>query len=181
MRAKMHSSVDDGSPGSQITASDIEFFKSNGYLFKRGLLDPAELQGCVDHFWQDLPPSVRRDDPSTWTDVHLHDDWFTPTPQGWDRCFARPSDGELVMDVRHNSAGRSRTFHGIGTDEAFLRATAWDPNSLRVIEGLMGGPIQLPQRNRGICALQSHLATTNPDPVAVHVARFRLIRACSVG
>ena len=56
--ARMHGPEDDGSPGPDLTPGDIEFFKANGYLFKRGLIDPATLQGCVDHFWRDLPPSV---------------------------------------------------------------------------------------------------------------------------
>eukprot|EP01044_Picomonas_judraskeda_P013120 COSAG03_NODE_1951_length_3307_cov_16.956671_3_plen_162_part_00 len=46
--AALRSPADDASPGDGLTAADLEFFATNGYLMKRKLIDPESLRGCVD-------------------------------------------------------------------------------------------------------------------------------------
>eukprot|EP01043_Picozoa_sp_COSAG02_P067937 COSAG02_NODE_11094_length_1794_cov_1.300885_2_plen_269_part_00 len=137
---RMHSRELDGDPGPDLSTRDIELFKENGYLVKRNLLPQAELQVCLDKFWAAAPESIRRDAPESWVDPARHDDWATETPPGYER-------GE------HNRGGTRWTAHALGHDEAFLAATARHPDALRVVEALIGGPVKLPGRNRGIYAI----------------------------
>jgi hypothetical protein len=136
----MHPRELDGDPGARLTARDIELFKENGYLVKRNLLSQTELQVCLDKFWAAAPESIRRDAPESWVDPARHDDWATEIPPGYER-------GE------HNRGGTRWTAHALGHDEAFLAATARHPDALRVVEALIGGPVKLPGRNRGIYAI----------------------------
>jgi hypothetical protein len=158
LRPRMHSSVDDGSPGSDLTPADLEFFARTGYLMKRKLIDPASLQGCLDQFWDGALASIRRDDPDSWVDVDTHEDWETQTPEGFER----------TMDNRgYRGVGQPGwTRHGLGTDPAFLAATAHHPAAFRVVEALIGGPIAVPQRNRGVYAI---FPTTQESPLGPHV------------
>ena len=50
----------------RLTTEEIRFFKSQGYLVKRGLLDPELTARARDRLWDDSPPSLRRDNPDTW-------------------------------------------------------------------------------------------------------------------
>jgi hypothetical protein len=50
----------------EVSATEIEFFKRNGFLVKRGLLDGAALGAVRDHVFAQAPSFVRRDDRSTW-------------------------------------------------------------------------------------------------------------------
>lgn len=145
LRPRMHDPADDASLGPELTADDLEFFSKNGYLVKRKLIEPRNLQVCLDKFWDGAPASIRREDPSSWIDVDKHDDWETCTPVGYERVFDNRG---------YRGAGQPGwTRHGLGTDPGFLAATAHHPSAFRVVEALIGGPIALPQRNRGIYAI----------------------------
>ena len=137
---RMHPRELDGDPGVELTARDIALFKENGYLVKRNLLSSGSLQACLDKFWAAAPESIRRDAAESWVDPARHDDWATVTPPGYER-------GE------HNRGGTRWTAHALGHDEEFLAATARHPDALRVVEALIGGPVKLPGRNRGIYAI----------------------------
>lgn len=145
MNVALRSPADDASPGDELTAADLDFFAKNGYLMKRKLIDPESLRGCVDQFWHGAPASIRRDDPSSWIDVDKHSDWETKTPEGFERVL----DNRGYRGIRQPGWTR----HGLGTEPAFLAATAHHPSAFRVVEALIGGPIALPQRNRGIYAI----------------------------
>ena len=140
LEPRMHAESDDASPGPNLTAKDIAFFKANGYLMKRRLLPAEDLAVCVEKFWAAAPPCIGPDDPDSWVDPGRHDSWATEAPAGYER-------GE------HNRGGTRWTLHELGTDPEFLAATAHNPKALRVVEGLIGGPVKVPGRNRGIYAI----------------------------
>ena len=73
-------------------------------------------------------------------DPARHEDWATEIPDGYER-------GE------HNRGGTRWTAHALGHDDEFLAATARHPDALAVVEALIGGPVKLPGRNRGIYAI----------------------------
>jgi hypothetical protein len=50
----------------RLTIEEIRFFKTQGYLIKRGILDPKLTARARDRLWDNAPPSLRRDDPDTW-------------------------------------------------------------------------------------------------------------------
>ena len=122
LEPRMHAESDDASPGPNLTAKDIAFFKANGYLMKRRLLPAEDLAVCVEKFWAAAPPCIGPDDPDSWVDPGRHDSWATEAPAGYER-------GE------HNRGGTRWTLHELGTDPEFLAATAHNPKALRVVEG----------------------------------------------
>ena len=50
----------------EITQNQIEFFRENGYLFKRNILDRSLIGKCLNHYWESAPEGFHRDDPNTW-------------------------------------------------------------------------------------------------------------------
>ena len=59
-----------GSTGGHLSAEDVALFKENGFLVKRGILDPLQVELAVQYCWSRLPVFMRRDDPSTHFDPH---------------------------------------------------------------------------------------------------------------
>ena len=49
-----------------LTEDDIRFFKREGYLIKRGVMDPVKCARARERLWDDPPPSMRKDDPESW-------------------------------------------------------------------------------------------------------------------
>ena len=50
----------------QLSLADMRFFKDNGYLIKRGVLDPQLCAQARDRLWEAAPPRFKRDDVDTW-------------------------------------------------------------------------------------------------------------------
>ena len=63
-----------------------------------------------------------------------------------------PAVGRLPHKLTADTSSHVWRWHGIGHDEAFVRATSAHPNVLHMAEALLGGPVKRPRRNRGICA-----------------------------
>ena len=51
---------------SRLTEEEIRFFKREGYLAKRGVMDPDLMAQARDYLWEGAPSRMRRDDPETW-------------------------------------------------------------------------------------------------------------------
>ncbi|MCH2663386.1 phytanoyl-CoA dioxygenase family protein [bacterium] len=49
-----------------LTEDEIRFFKTNGYLIKRGVMDPELCARARERLWDDPPPSMKKNDPDTW-------------------------------------------------------------------------------------------------------------------
>lgn len=67
-----------------LTAEQINFFRDNGYLILRNVLDPALMAQTRDAWWDAAPPELKRDDPDSWVGA------FADTNFNWkyrDRSF----------------------------------------------------------------------------------------------
>jgi hypothetical protein len=131
----------------------VEFFKVHGFLIKRGLLPKPALTEQVDKIWSRLSaeqPSVTRPDKGSHVDPHRH--WTvtegpsttedgSPTSRNWPMSFTGAGDWN---------------WHGLGSDPDWLSATSAHPNVLHVVEALIGGPVKVPTRNRGIYCMFPH-------------------------
>ena len=117
----------------RLTAEDIAFFRENGYLVKRNVLDEGLMKRARDHLWENAPPQLLREDPDTWTGP------FQET-------------NEDNMDKRH---GFRWNFRRPGGEEWMIRLLATDPSVYGMAEQLLGkGLLQEPKRVRGIyCTL----------------------------
>jgi hypothetical protein len=49
-----------------LSAEDIAFFKREGYLIKREVLDPGLMARALDRMWEAAPHPLDRNDPDTW-------------------------------------------------------------------------------------------------------------------
>ena len=119
----------------RLSPEEATFFRQNGYIIKRQLILPADLQPFVEQLWQEAPPEVVREDMSTWVDPGKR--WLVGT-------------GGHGSNLHAFSDTSNWWWGGIGHDEAFLAATSRHPKVLSIVESLLGGPIHRPNRNRGL-------------------------------
>ena len=50
----------------KLTTDELRFFKRNGYLIKRNILNPELTERARARLWDGAPQGRTRDDPSTW-------------------------------------------------------------------------------------------------------------------
>lgn len=123
-----------------LTAAEIEFFKSEGYLVKRGVIDDSELFGqVIDHLWNHVPRQILvRDDPETWLDAP-HRKW---TEQ----------DHEEV-GLLHLGNWKMRSRGRIGTESFMVDGIANHPAMLTLVRQFLGENLKPVGRVRGIYAV----------------------------
>ena len=129
-------------PGTALNAGEIEHFKSQGFIVKRGLIhDSRAFRKVADHLWAHVPRNIlRRNEPQTWLDA-AEEQWT-------DDDVARV--GRLIhTNWKMRSPGPS----GIGTEPFLVEAIANHPNVLAVAQAFLGAPIKPPRRVRGIYAV----------------------------
>ena len=140
-----------------LARADIEFFKKNGYLIKRGLLaDQTDaFEEARDHFWVNVPGhGLRQDDPATWID--------DPTSH-W-----RPEDHPRVGSlVGTNWKMRSRGETGIGTESFLVDRLANHPTMMKIASAFLGAQIKPVRRVRGIYGVLP-LADSSMDRMYPH-------------
>lgn len=164
----------DDPPGSDVlglSPSEIEQFRAEGYVVKRGLISPAQLKPFVDLWWQQPPitaAGVLKEDSGTWATPGKH--W--PEENRWGlahnwmggESWPGPLDprqgadvgervGRLPHKLTQDLSNDVWRWHGIGHDPDFVDATSAHPNVLYMAEAIMGGPVKRPRRNRGIYAI----------------------------
>ena len=115
----------------RLTQEEISFFKREGYLFKRGVMDPALMARARERKWKGAPPRMKRDDPST---------WFGP--------FRPDEEDEGPENRRLRYMWKYRE---PATEEWIIRMLATDPAIWGWVEQLLGkGEVKRPEKIRGI-------------------------------
>lgn len=113
----------------QLSPEDIGFFKENGYLIKRGVLDPDLMAEARESLWANALHELDRNDPSTWVGP-----------------FEKMTDDE--NNVRHDYTWKYRAQ---GKEDFMLRLLPKDPSVWAMAQQLLGkGQIQEPEQARGI-------------------------------
>ena len=118
-----------------LTTDEMRFFKRNGYLVKRGVLDPALMERARARLWDGAPPGRRRDDPDTWVGPFRED--------------------EENPDKDNHRRGFRWNFREPGVEPWMVRLLATEPKVWAMAEQMLGEgqPVQ-PARIRGIyCTL----------------------------
>ena len=125
-----------------LSADDIRFFKREGYLVKRGVLNPVLMERAREAMWAAAPPELDRGDPDT---------WIGPLPKRSD-------------EHRNYTSGYYWKFRQIGTEDWMVRLLATDPSLWSAAESLLGkGTLQRPERVRGLyCNLPEGDAPDSP-------------------
>jgi hypothetical protein len=123
-----------------LSEAEVTFFKKNGFIIKRGLLDDREnFERIVNYVWENVPRNiVKRDDIQTWYDA----------PQGeWTEKDAE----KLGLFGRGSWKMRSR--YGIGTEPFLLDKIGNHPHMHKVVSLFIGKPVKRLQRVRGVYAV----------------------------
>ena len=151
----------------KLSKEEIEHFKSQGFIVKRGLVKDQEgFRRLEDYFWEHVPDYyMRREDTSTWS--HRGE---KPTTE----------DSQCLGPVYGNSF-KMRSPTRIGTEHWLLALTANHPNVQQVVAQFIGTPVRPTQRVRGIYGL-APLAEDEPkrlgphaDPNPAHLTAMVLI------
>ena len=112
-----------------LSQEEVTFFKENGYLIKRGILDPALMAWAREAMWTGAPAQLQRDDPTTWVGP-----------------FQEKSDNR--ESVRYEFTWKYRAPSKEGW---MVRLLPKDPVVWAIAEQLLGvGRVQEPERVRGI-------------------------------
>ena len=134
---------------SPLTADEIRFFKREGYLIKRGVLDPEPMARARERKWAGAPTRMKRDDPNT---------WFGPFR----------ADEELGESPVNYRSGFTWKYTAPAYEPWIVAMFATDPLLLGWAEQLLGrGEIEVPERIRGIyCQLPE--GELPPRPTVCH-------------
>ena len=119
----------------KLTPEQLAFFKREGYLIVRGVMDPDLMARARDRLWDDPPSSFKRDNPASWVGP------LPPEDLSADRTNAR---SEYRWEYRR-----------IGVEPWIVRMLATDPVIFGMAEQMLGaGRVQTPNGIRGIyCTL----------------------------
>ena len=115
----------------KLTQEEISFFKREGYLFKRGVMDPELMARARERKWKGAPPRMKKDDPTT---------WFGP--------FRPDEEDEGPENRRLDYMWKYRE---PATEEWIIRMLATDPAIWGWVEQLLGKrEVKRPEKIRGI-------------------------------
>ena len=134
---------------SPLTPDEIRFFKREGYLIKREVLDPELTARARERKWAGAPARMKRDDPGT---------WFGPF---------RPEE-ELVEERENFRHDFTWKYTAPASEPWIVAMLAANPVILGWAEQLLGrGEIEAPERIRGIyCQLPE--GDRPPRPTVCH-------------
>lgn len=119
----------------KLTTDELRFFKRNGYLIKRNILNPELTERARARLWDGAPKGRTRDDPSTWVGP-----------------WAKEEENDEGSNHRR---GFRWTFREPGDEEWMVRLLATEPKIWSMAEQMLGaGQLVQPERIRGIyCTL----------------------------
>lgn len=130
-----------------LSPDEIAFFKENGYLIKRNILDPtlmAQARACM---WAGAPAQLQMDNPASWVGP-----------------FTEKSDDP--NSVRHEYTWKYRAPGGEGW---MIELLPKNPSVWAIAEQLLGaGTLPEPARVRGIYAILPE-GDAPPEPYHCHV------------
>jgi hypothetical protein len=159
---------------SSLNAQEIDHFKREGFLVKRGLInDKAVFRQISDHIWGNVPRHlINREKPATWVD---------PPEDQWTE-----EDSLRVGNLAGNSWKiRSKGPNGLGTEKFLVDRIANSVDVREAVKNLIGGPVQRARRVRGIyCVFPSKVGAENRcnvhvDYMASHLAA--MVIAADIG
>ncbi len=150
----------------RLSAEELSFFKSYGYLIKRRALDAALCQRALERMWESAPKSVKRDDPETWGPIGTEDssDDALLVTQGTRWQLRSASTEQDLIDLMYSEQITLWAEQLLG--EGSLRAPtvggkpmgSWGP-------AWPGGPVD-PQLGEGIRGIYATLPT-DADPAVL--------------
>lgn len=134
-----------------VSQAEIDFFKDNGFLFKRNLIGRESVADALDRAWESLleavPPAegsgwqLKRDDPATWR-----------SPR-WSSLPPAETSGPFEGRQRTAVHGRTVKMHEIGNQQYLLDLVPNNPRIREVALALLADKLKPSERTRGVYAL----------------------------
>ena len=92
---------------SRLTTEEIKIFKRQGYLIKRGILDPKLMARARERKWAGAPPRMKKDDPTTWIGPWRPEEETTDGPgdaggnyrKGFGWKYREPASEKWLVDM----------------------------------------------------------------------------------
>ena len=157
--------------GLAVSSAEVDYFKANGFLFKRGLLNKAQIDSAMDKVWEAIlecavedgdKTSVERDDPTSWR---------SPV---WKSIGKADKSGYYEERQRNAVHGRTVKMHDIGNEFYLLDLVPHNPKVRDVAQHLLAEDLKRVERTRGVYAFF-------PGDAISSVRRRELIRGEALG
>lgn len=138
-------------PGHVVSEAEVDFFRREGFLVKRGLLDPPKLAAAMDRIWLHTLANVPAREGSGWT-LSREDPATWVNPQ-WARMPPHPESGPHQGRQPIEYYGGTLKLHDIGDARYLLDLLPDEPRVLAVAHALLGKDLRPSHRTRGVYAL----------------------------
>eukprot|EP01048_Picozoa_sp_COSAG05_P013571 COSAG05_NODE_1460_length_4825_cov_20.784173_1_plen_141_part_10 len=140
----------------RLTEAQLVTFREEGFVVLFGALDPELMRRARDLLWESAPPSLRRDDPTTWGPIAKEDEGIVLMREGG--AQSRLPAGMIHGTPTVNWSGCSWRCRTSGSEQAILDLTA---NTLwEAAEQLLGVGQVVPPTNESVGQM---LARTDED------------------
>ena len=140
----------------RLSNDEIAFFKREGYLIKRNVLDPDLMEQARTRLWEGAPPTLDRYNPESWVGP-----------------FKKEEECE---DTKNRRSGFRWNFREPGGEDWMVQLLATDPNVWGMAEQFLGeGNLVAADRIRGIyCILPYGDEPERPTTCHVDAHPFHL-------
>lgn len=128
-----------------LTTDEMRFFKANGYLIKRGIMNHSLMKKARDRFWDDPPACLKKDDSNTWPG---------PLPEE----YQSKDEGNYRNDYHWK-------YRRLNKEQWLIEMIATQPEIFHIAEDLLGvDQLAVPENVRGIYGVLPY--GNRPRPVA---------------
>eukprot|EP01051_Picozoa_sp_SAG22_P012305 SAG22_NODE_1265_length_4958_cov_61.157440_3_plen_367_part_00 len=137
----------------QVSLEEARFFKANGFLVRKNLLDPQLVEQARRRVYAAAPGPIDRADPASWVDAPRR--WppvadTTPrSPPGTDYRDYKGAKG-VRLPSSYSTAGNVWKWHAEGDADWMKRLLPENPSVRQVAEQLLAGPVKPSVRARGV-------------------------------
>ena len=112
----------------RFAESELRFFRDNGFLIKRKVLNQDLVAQALDVFWENVPLPMERDNPDT---------WYGPFREEY-----------KIVEGLSRRGGFRWNFREIGTEPYMMKLVPEDPNIVGMASQLLGPDLSPPKRVR---------------------------------
>ena len=142
---------------SKLTPDEIKFFRDEGFLIKRGIMDADLTALARERLWENAPLEIDRDNPDT---------WVGPIQEYRQKKGEKGNDG----------GGYGWWYRSIGSEEWMVRMLVAHPPIWEIVEQMLGeDDVVKPDRVRGIyCRLPEGSSPIKPLGCHIDAHAFHL-------
>jgi|TARA_Y100000310_G_scaffold259790_1_gene268549 hypothetical protein len=138
-------------PGQVVSNAEAAFFKDNGFIVKKGLLDPVKLASAVDKVWSHQLAKMPEIADAGWQLIrHDKETWVNPK---WLAMKPHPNSGPYQGRWPIEHYGRTEKLHDIGNEDYLLDLLPNDDSVLAVAQTLLGDDLRPSTQTRGVYAI----------------------------